>query len=212
MSNLIETLKQKTNKELVEYCNKNDIPIIAKNKYKPSKAELLNSIKKFMESDADDIAVETIEDKIDEIDTITDEPENIEEPETNSEEELEADAKKDAIAKIKEKTALVRVIVRLNSELRENVLPNQMMEVSWGNSVVGHIYEKFPLNKPWHLTKGSVDALKRITFRKPIINDRGDIEGYVDVKKYFIEELPPLSKEELKELAKRQLINKASSN
>jgi len=211
---ILDELKQKTNKELLEYCERNEIKINAKNKYKPSKAELLQSIKEFMNNDTDSLEIDTLEDEIDKLD---EEIANYQEPEEDNEEEEFVEEKKDeklsAIERIKEEKALVRCIIRLNPELGETPKPNQVYEVSWGNELMGATHEIFPLNKPWHLTRGSIKALSTVTFRKPIVDPTsGEISSYEIIKKWFIDELPPLTKEELKDLSKKQLIRNNSNS
>jgi len=225
LDNLIEEFKTKTNKELQEYCDKNEIKVKAKNA-KPNKTELLTAIADFMSTQVES-PKETLSDVLDDVETQFDDETKPVEFEDNDDltdfdpfakvknigkKKSEEELKKEAVKRVTGLKKLVRVQISLNSEIGTKVKHNQMFHVSWGNAVVGSINEIFPIGKPWHLTQGSVNQLEQIMYQLPLHDSRGNVTGYRPIKKYYIQKLPQLSKQQLKELAKKQLVRDAQIN
>jgi hypothetical protein len=218
---ILEELKTKTNAELIEYCNNNNIEVKHKNA-KPNKTELLTAIEAWMNQEATNIKAEPVEDQLDDVEINKEEElddfDNFDPqvPSAKSTEPSKTSSKllsnKDKLKIIKEAKALKRVIVNLNQAYGENVKEGQVMRVSIGNAVLNPEDEIFPIGKPWHLTNAAVKQLDSIVKQVPIIDQSsGLISGYKTVKKFFITELPPLTEQELKALAKKQLIRNAGS-
>lgn len=76
-----------------------------------------------------------------------------------------------------------------------------------GNSVVGNVTRNIPFGRPWHVEQILVNAIKEKTYQQFTTkkNAQGaDVVTKRNVPAYSVVELPPLSAQELKELADLQ--------
>jgi hypothetical protein len=220
---ILEELKTKTNVELQEYCDKNGIEVKKKNA-KPNKTELLSAIEAWMSKENEDIETQTIEETMDDVEIQEQEEyddfDNFDPtiPVVEKKKGLSNEEKKKGLSNeekldiIKKAKALKRVVVNINQAYGESVKEGQVMRISIGNAVINAEDEIFPIGVPWHLTTAAVEQLQRIEKKIPIIDkNSGMITGYKPVKKFFIQELPPLTKAELEALAKKQTIRNAGT-
>lgn len=72
------------------------------------------------------------------------------------------------------------------------------------NGIVGKITRMIPFNKPWHVEKALLDSIREIKYAAFTQTDPSAPVKIDLISKYSIEVLPPLTPEELKELAKQQ--------
>ena len=106
----------------------------------------------------------------------------------------------------KEATKLVRVIVRPNDPNKAEYSGDYF---SIGNEVLGFITKFVPYNNEegWHVPRILVDQIKaqqvQLWRTKKLSNGMDSKEGYL-TNAYNVTELPPLTKSELEELARRQ--------
>ncbi|MEG0486321.1 MAG: hypothetical protein RR575_00150 [Acinetobacter sp.] len=76
-----------------------------------------------------------------------------------------------------------------------------------GNSVVGNVTRNIPFGRPWHVEQILVNAIKEKTYQQFTTkkNAQGaDVVTKRNVPAYSVVELPPLSAQELKDLADLQ--------
>lgn len=106
-----------------------------------------------------------------------------------------------------ENLKLVRVIITPNDNLKRDY-PGEYFSV--GNSVISTISRYVPYNTEWHIENMLLKMLKEKQYQQFTTRKVGDKE-IVETKQlpaYTIQEIPPLTKEELEELKQRQLARK----
>lgn len=203
------------NKELVEFCQENNIDYKknAKNVSKPTKAELIKSIREWEDSQGtateeffEELAEgQEIDPEIDKDIEYNDIPEPVA-PVVKKETRHEKRRRQ-----IKELFKLVRVIVTSNRD-NQRVVDNpgiaQVERIAWGNRLVGHQVDNVLLGRPWHIREGALRNLRAATIRKSI-QDGNDVK-FITIPAWNIQELDPLSEREIKELARRQIIRNSS--
>ena len=76
-----------------------------------------------------------------------------------------------------------------------------------GNSIVGNVTRNIPFGRPWHVEKILVNAIKEKTYQQFTTKKNaqgGDVVTKRNVPAYSVVELPPLTEQELKDLADLQ--------
>ena len=110
---------------------------------------------------------------------------------------------------LKAAARLVRVIITpMDSSKRDY----QGDVFSAGNAVVPTMTKYVPFGVEWHVPQIILNTIKEKVMNKFIAkkDDRGrEYREYLEAKAYSIQELPPLTKEELLELAKSQEMRQA---
>lgn len=121
---------------------------------------------------------------------------------------LSEDTVEDTNQKIKDLEAenlkLVRVIITPNDNLKRDY-PGEYF--SAGNSLLGTVSRFIPFNTEWHIENMLLKVIKEKEYQHFSTRKVGDKE-IVETKQlpaYTIQELPPLTKEELEDLKQRQL-------
>lgn len=105
---------------------------------------------------------------------------------------------------ISESTKLIRCIITPNDPIKQQMGQEYF---GTGNSVMGTISRMVVFGEEWHVEKMLLDIIKskQYQFFVPKKNDKGDVVMVSKVAPaYNVQELPPLTKEELNELAKNQ--------
>lgn len=100
-------------------------------------------------------------------------------------------------------TALVRVRVTCMNPNKRKYTGDL---ITVGNSKIGTLRKFVPFGHEWHIPRIMLNVLKDKEFRQSRTVKENGKERVVNefVKEYAIEELPPLTEAELKELAQRQ--------
>lgn len=123
----------------------------------------------------------------------------------DSSEESETESESEKIARLRaECTKLVRVIVTPMDPLKRNY---QGEVISVSNSILGSVKKFVLFNAPYHLPKILVDELREKqfqTFQTKKTPGGQEIRQAKSIPAYGIQELAPLTAEELKELGKIQ--------
>lgn len=104
----------------------------------------------------------------------------------------------------KEARALVRVIVTCMDPLKKDY-PGELF--TFGNSAVSTIKRYVPFDTEWHVERGILNMIKgkqAQIFRTEKTQNGVSVRKSKLIKAYNIEELKPLTKEELEQLAKEQ--------
>jgi hypothetical protein len=196
--NDFEKFKEMTNAQLDEFCNDLGIEVKAKGK-KPNKAEYMTAIASYYGINTEEPEDETA----DEADKIIDKLSN----NFGKKEKKESEKKK----QLKELMVLRRVQISSNKDNQKDPSNlNIAHTVSWGNRLVGYYTDRFILNRPWHIREGALRNLKNATFRKSVVNPSTHETTMVTVPMYNIAELPPLTEEEIKEMAAKQKTRNAA--
>ncbi|AKG07778.1 hypothetical protein AAX06_05980 [Moraxella bovoculi] len=108
-----------------------------------------------------------------------------------------------------EATKLVRVIITPMDSTKRDY---QGDVFSAGNAVVPTMAKYIPFGVEWHVPQIILNTIKEKVMNKFIAkkDERGrEYREYQEAKAYSIQELPPLTKEELEELAKSQEMRQA---
>ncbi|AKG11541.1 hypothetical protein [Moraxella bovoculi] len=108
-----------------------------------------------------------------------------------------------------EATKLVRVIITPMDSTKRDY---QGDVFSAGNAVVPTMTKYIPFGVEWHVPQIILNTIKEKVMNKFIAkkDERGrEYREYQEAKAYSIQELPPLTKEELQELAKSQEMRQA---
>ena len=108
-----------------------------------------------------------------------------------------------------EATKLVRVIITPMDSTKRDY---QGDVFSAGNAVVPTMTKYIPFGVEWHVPQIILNAIKEKVMNKFTAkkDERGrEYREYQEAKAYSIQELPPLTKEELEELAKSQEMRQA---
>lgn len=110
---------------------------------------------------------------------------------------------------MEEATKLVRVIITpMDSSKRDY----QGDVFSAGNAVVPTMTKYVPFGVEWHVPQIILNTIKEKVINRFIAkkDERGrEYREYLEARAYSIQELPPLTKEELEELAKSQEMRQA---
>lgn len=110
---------------------------------------------------------------------------------------------------MEEATKLVRVIITpMDSSKRDY----QGDVFSAGNAVVPTMTKYIPFGVEWHVPQIILNTIKEKVINRFIAkkDERGrEYREYLEARAYSIQELPPLTKEELEELAKSQEMRQA---
>lgn len=192
--------EEMTNKELQALCDDLGIDVDSKNVSKPTKREYIIALERFNSKDQQD----------------ADEFLNVGEPDGKEKMQEEAGQK----VKVKKTRAqkrreqqhvlfqLKRVIITSNQTNQTKT--NGIERITWGNRLVGIQTDNVVLGKPWHVREGALRNLRAAIVRNSVQDDEGNQVRWETVPAYNIQELEPLTKEEIDKIAKRQTIRDAS--
>ena len=201
-----------TNKDFKEYCEEEGIDVDSKNVSKPTKTEYIAAIEKFEKNQmirVADIEPETIADsfsnEVEEINIKTKEANGLQEKQETKKVENRVQKKR---RQKRELTALKRVIITSNSTNQTKT--GGIERISWGNRLLGHQTDNVVIGKPWHVREGAIRNLRIATISQSIQDDEGNQVRSEIVPAWIIQELSPLTKDEINKIAKRQTIRDAS--
>ncbi len=190
-------LEEMKNKDLIEYCKEEGIEVKAKNVSKPTKTELLDAIKAFEKEQLGDIeGFLDAEDTVDEEDTV--------EPVVAGKKMTRAQKRNKQRLEL---FPLRRVLVTSNAT---NQTQTNLQFITWGNGLIGHQTDRVYLGKPWHVREGALRNLKNARITEPVQDEEGNTVRFETKPAYNIQELSPLSKDEIDRIAKRQIIRDSS--
>jgi len=206
-----EELLKMTNKELIAYCERNNIDVDSKNVSKPTKAEIYKAIQEagdLMEESSIDVEglSEVDEEDLDEWLDIS--------PETMEEKIKAAAAKKPTRAQLRQihrdtMMPLRRVLITENDK-NQTTIPTQVHYSTWGSRLGGHYTDRFVCGSPWHVRQGALNNLQGMMVARSIQDEEGNAIRHETVPKYIIQVLAPLTADERETIAKRQLIRDSS--
>ncbi len=206
-----DQLKKMTNKELVAYCDRNNIDIDSKNVSKPTKAEIFKAIES-----AGELAEETlIEDEgLSEYDVEEGLDEFLDISEPDDVRKIVAKTRKPTRAELRQKQVdelmpLRRVIITENDK-NQTTIPTQVHYSTWGNRLLGHPTDRFVCGSPWHVREGALRNLRGMMAARAVQDEEGNTVRHETINKYIIQELAPLTQAERDIIAKRQLIRDSS--
>jgi hypothetical protein len=212
--------KGMNNKDFKEYCDAEGIEVDSKNVSKPTRAEYIAAIEKFESKHFKkvvDSEPEEVEEKIEE-DDFSKEVEEVKSAVTVSaaqdKEEFKAEEPKKLTRSQKrrkqynELMALKRVIITSNANNQTKT--DGIERIAWGNRLLGHQVDNIVIGKPWHVREGALRNLRASMIRQPVQDDDSNTVKFEVVPAWNIQELEPLSKEEIEKIAKRQAIRNAS--
>ena len=198
-----KTLEEMTNKDLIEYCEAEGIDVDSKNVSKPTKKELLESIKQYEKEQLGDVEEflepETIVEKMDAVDEALGEK-----IPTKPKKQTRAQKRR---VQYNELMPLKRVLVSSNAD---NQTKTSLEFVTWGNGLIGHHTDRVYLNKPWHVREGALRNMERAIITESIQNEEENRVDTVTKPAYNIQRLDPLTEEERERIGKRQIIRDAS--
>jgi len=185
-----------TNAQLLSLVDDLGIEVESKNQ-KPNKAELIAALDNYYgvseETEDEDVQVEE---------------------ETSPKKSKKTNKKVEAAKKKREQykvfMRLVRVNVTSNAQNQTKAAPNQVLNVTWGNEVLGYHTDRLVLGKPWHIRFGALQNLKNAVIVQSVQNDEENRVDTIEFPAYNIIELPMLNKKELEKLAKKQTIRDES--
>jgi len=211
--------KDMTNKDLKEYCENEGIDVDSKNVSKPTKKEYIQSIESFeagkvvteeFETILEPEVMEAINDSFaDEVIAINNETgvDNGVQKEDKTKEVKETRAQKKSKQR-KEMFALMRVIITSNATNQTKT--GGLERISWGNRLLGHNTDNVIIGKPWHVREGALRNMKSAVITQSVQDDEGNQIRNETVPAWVIQYLDPLTKDEIKTIAKRQAIRDAS--
>ena len=211
--------KDMTNKDLKEYCENEGIDVDSKNVSKPTKKEYIKSIESFeagqvvteeLETILEPEVMEAINDSFaDEVIAINNETgvDNGVQKEDKTKEVKETRAQKKSKQR-KEMFALMRVIITSNATNQTKT--GGLERISWGNRLLGHNTDNVIIGKPWHVREGALRNMKNAVITQSVQDDEGNQIRNETVPAWVIQYLDPLTKDEIKAIAKRQAIRDAS--
>jgi len=217
---MTKNINDMTNKELAKFCKDNDIHVDSKNVSKPTKAEYILAIEENQAgpkevASAEEAMDTVLSDKVVELeglDTLEDVEEflNIEEEEDGDQEAETPKVKELTRAEKRKKQwqelmPLRRVIINSNDN-NQTRIKNQVEFCTWGNRLLGHHTDRFIVGKPWHVREGALRNLENKQTSLPIQDEEGNTVRFETVPAYVIQRLDQLSKVELENIAKRQII------
>ncbi len=206
-----EQLKKMTNKELIAYCERNNIEVTSKNVSKPTKNELFQAIKLVGEL-AEESLVEdegldeyALEEGLDEFLDIS-EPEDVKKIIIQSKKPTRSELRQ---IQVNELMPLRRVIITENNN-NQTTIPTQVHYSTWGNRLLGHPTDRFVCGSPWHVREGALRNLRGMMAAISIDDEEGNTIRHETVNKYIIQILPDLDQSQRETIAKRQLIRDSS--
>ena len=206
-----EELLKMTNKELVAYCERNNIDVDSKNVSKPTKPELFASIEAagdLMEEAS--IEVEGLDEfddsDLDDFLDISDEPAVPTRENFREEKKTRAELRKE---QHNELMPFIRVIITENDK-NQTTIPTQVHYSTWGNRLLGHHTDRFVCGAKWHVRRGALYNLQGMMVAISVQDEEGNTIKHETIPKYIVQELPPLTQEEREAIAKRQLIRDSS--
>lgn len=190
--------KELTNNELQAFCEENNIDVDSKNVSKPTKTEFLAAIERNAERE------KVVTDDFLDVD--------IADPEAEKETIIADKAPTESRAKKRrrlynEMHALKRVVVTSNSTSQTK---QGLVFITWGNRLLGHNTDRVQLEKPWHVREGALRNMKAAMITESVQDEDGNSIKTKPKKAYYIEELEPLTKEEIQDIARRQQIRDSS--
>lgn len=196
---MLDYNEETPNHELKKMCNDLGITVEAKVKGKPNKAELIAALDAY---EGDGVIEEELSaEELAELKAAGS---------LKDEKTPEAKTAANKVSKAKqlklEKTALIRVQVTSND-------PEDTREVkfiTWGDDQIGHLTDRLLMNRAWHIRKGALENLKAAVHYKSVPNAETGEPETIEIPKYNIIELTPLSKAEIDKLAKKQAVRNAA--
>ena len=205
-----EELLKMTNKELIAYCDRNNINIDSKNVSKPTKAEIYKAIQ-----EAGDLMEESIieSEGLDELDDDVDEWLDISPEETEKKIRLAAAGKptRAQIRKSQHDSLMpIRRVIITENDKNQTTIPTQVHYSTWGNRLMGHHTDRFICGSAWHVRQGALNNLQGMMVARSINDEEGNAIRHETVPKYIIQILPSLTEEERTTISKRQLIRDSS--
>ncbi len=204
------------NAELIQFCKDEGIDVPAKNISKPTKNELLAAIKEFYSKtdiEEKNEGLDAVEEELEA--EMTDADEFLAEPETNAAEK-KVPATKESKAKTRarkrrqqydELMPLKRVLITSNAD---NQTKTNLVFITWGNGLIGHKTDRVYLGRPWHVREGALRNMRNSVIRRSIQNEDENRVDWETVPAYNIQELAPLTKQEIETIGRRQTIRDAS--
>ncbi len=188
---------EKTNKELLELCEERNIEVNSKNVSKPTKKEFIVAL------ESDDSEADSF------LETSTPEPVVAEVKETAKVVRGRKPLTKAQVKRIQfnELMALKRVIVTQAGDSQTKV---QHQTFSWGNRVVGHQTDRVVFGKPWHVREGALKNIKLAMTTESVQNTDNNRVDTVSKPQFIVQELAPLSRDEIEIIGKRQTIRDSS--
>jgi hypothetical protein len=225
MSDVMSTFENKKNSELVAFCKENQIKVNSKNP-KPNKTELLDAISGFFASSDNIEAIPNNTDESITIDNIIADDMldiSISEPEMSSADDFLSEEVVKAPAPVKPKMtraekrrkqykelmAVKHVIIMKNDD-NQTKIKNQVHFSTWGNRLLGYHTDRFLLDTPWHVRQGALNNLKNVKVSTAIIDSEGNTVGFETKPGYVITQLDDLTVDQIKAIAKKQVIRDAS--
>jgi len=211
----LSRFEKMTNRELVTYCNDHGIDYKsgAKNVSKPTKTELLHaisdSVKDGIKYDLDEAISKSANDPV--IDEKDDFMSMVNSDIANRPKKSAAKMTKEQKRRKQyaELMPLRRVIITSNNT-NQTMIPNQIHYCTWGNRILGYNTDRFILGKPWHVREGALRNLMEMRIRIPIQNEEGETMKFQTVPAYNIQRLDDLSEDEIKRIARKQIIRDSS--
>ena len=183
-----------SNKELAELCEAVGAEVEAKNSNKPNKDELRAALDKYY-----GINEQVIEDK-EEVET----PDFPQAPQSDTKVQTKAQKRR---AQYEENMKLVRVLVTSNAS---NQTKQDLVNISWGNRLLGYNTDRVILGKPWHVRNGALKNMRNRTISSPVQNEEQNRIDYVTIPAYNVVELGLLSMKEYREMGEKQKAKTAS--
>ncbi len=102
---------------------------------------------------------------------------------------------------------LKRVLITTNAD---NQTKQNLVFITWGNGLIGHLTDRVYLGKPWHVRQGALNNMKNALTRISIQDEEGNQVKFETVPTYNIVDLAPLTEAEIKKIGTRQTIRDAS--
>ena len=197
-----EKYQNMKNADFKLYCESEGIDVDSKNVSKPTRDEYIIAIEKFESSQqAGDNEFLNTEPELGVYNGMQEEKK----PETKKVKPLTRAQKR----RKQYNTLMVkkRVIITNNSS---NQTKQPMEYISWGNRTLGHNTDIIVFDKPWHVREGALRNLRGAVITESIQDEEGNQVRFETKASYIIQELPPLTREEIDLIAKKQLIRDSS--
>jgi hypothetical protein len=211
--------KGMNNKDFKEYCEAEGIDVDSRNVSKPTRAEYIAAIEKFesgqfkkVVDSEPEVKVKVEEDdfskEVEEVKNGGSENDVQEKEEPKAEEPKKLTRSQKRRKQYNELMALKRVIITSNANNQTKT--DGIERIAWGNRLLGHQVDNIVIGKPWHVREGALRNLRASIIRQPIQDDDSNTVRFEVVPAWNIQELEPLTKEEIEKIAKRQAIRNAS--
>lgn len=187
MNNPFENM---TNAQLKEACEEFGLEVIANNPGKPNKAEYLKALADFKAE----------QDLIHGKDPLEDNEEEDEEPAVAVSKATSPKRKPQSQAQLIKLDAMKkdRVIVR---DMQESQTKDELISVNWGNRIIGRHTDWVDLSgEPQYVRRGALYNLRDATMSVQQPKKGGGVE-MVTKKRFVVVDVPPMTDEELKQLA-----------